>query len=201
MKVLILVLLVVFAASVTAVQDPATSSDAPGVKVISNSWRREVNNPALLEDPTVVNQTRTPTERAQKDVNQNSNYPVPANRLLIPDAPKGPKVQPQNSGPGVHYVYEIKVLNSGDQTIRRLSWDFDLLEPNTGREVGHHTFTSAKTIRTGQTAKLVGRSALNPVSLIDVKKTDRKSSHEYPVRVTIKRIEYDQGPTWMRSSN
>ena len=202
MKVLILVLLIVLTASVTAVQDPKSSLDAPDVKIISNTWRREERNPELLADPTVINESRSPADRAQKNAVPNPNGQIPANRILIPTSPKGPKIpNPDASGPSVQYVYEIKVLNSGDKTIRRMTWDFDLIEPGTGREVGHHTFTSAKIIRTAQTAKLTGRSKLNPVSLVDVKKTDRESSRDYTVRVTIKRIEYDQGKAWVRESN
>jgi hypothetical protein len=69
----------------------------------------------------------------------------------------------------------------------------------TEREVGHHTFISRKTIRTGQPAKLVQRSTLNPVSTIDAKKADQKSAQGYTVRVTIKRIEYETGPAWVRA--
>jgi hypothetical protein len=197
MKALILVLLVLITAKVTAVQDPA-SPNAPDVKVISNTWRREVRNPALLEDPTVLNESRSPSDRAQKNAIPNPNGQIPANRLLIPTSPKGPKTQNHDpNGPSVQYVYEIKVLNSGEQTINRLTWDFDLLEPATGREVGHHTFTSRKTIRTGQTAKLSQRSTLNPVSLVDASTTDHKSARQYTVRVTIKRIDYEQGPAWV----
>ncbi len=198
MKALVLVLLVVLTASVTAVQDPTTLPNAPDVKVVSKSWRREVRNPALLEDPTVLNESRSPSDRAQKDSAPNPTGRVQANRLLIPAPPKGPKTQNHDpNGPSVQYVYEIKVLNSGEQTINRLTWDFDLLEPDTGREVGHHTFTSRKTIRTGQAVKLSQRSTLNPVSLVDASKVDHKSARQYIVRVTIKRIDYEEGPAWV----
>lgn len=198
MKALVLVLLVVLTATVTAVQDPTTSPNAPDLKVISSNWRREVRNPALLEDPTVVNESRSPADRAQKDSPPNPSGRVPANRLLIPTAPQGPKSQNHDPhGPSVQYMYEIKVLNSGEQTINRLIWDFDLIEPDTGREVGHHTFTSRKTIRTGQTAKLSQRSTLNPVSLVDASKADHKSARQYEVRVTIRRIDYEHGPAWV----
>lgn len=200
MKILVLVLLIVLTASVTAVQDPTSSPDAPDVKVISNSWRREVRNPALIEDPTVLNESRSPTDRAQKNAVPNPNGQIPANRILIPTSPTGPKTQNHDrNGPSVQYIYEIKVLNSGAQTISRLTWDFDLIEPGTEREVGHHTFISRKTIRTGQTAKLVQRSTLNPVSTIDAKNADSKSAQQYTVRVTIKRIEYENGPAWVRA--
>lgn len=200
MKILVLVLLIVLTASVTAVQDPTSSLGAPDVKVISNNWRREVRNPALLEDPTMLNESRSATDRAQKDNPPNPSGKVPVNRLLIPSSAKGSTTQTHDpNGPSVQYVYEIKVLNSGEQTISQLTWDFDLIEPDTDREVGHHTFTSRKTIRTGQTAKLVQRSTLNPVSLVDATKADHKSARQYTVRVTIKRIDYEHGPAWVRA--
>lgn len=200
MKALILVLLVVLAATVTAVQEPTTAPNPPDVKVISSNWRREVRNPALLEDPTLINESRSPADRAQKNAIPNPNGQIPANRLLIPASPKGPKAPPRDpNGPSVQYIYEIKVLNSGEQTISRLTWDFDLIEPDTGREVGHHEFTSRKTIRTGQTAKLSQRSTLNPVSLVDASKADHRSPRQYTVQVTIRRIEYEQGPAWVGS--
>jgi hypothetical protein len=200
MKILVLVLMIVLTASVIAVQDPKSSPDAPDVKVISNNWRREVRNPALLDDPTVINESRSPTDRAQKNSVPNPNGQLPANRLLIPPSPKDPKIEKHDpSGPSVQYVYEIKVLNNGQRMISKLTWDFDLIEPGTEREVGHHTFISRKTIRTGQTAKLLQRSSLNPVSTIDAKNSDPKSAPQYTVRVTIKRIEYETGPAWVRA--
>ncbi|MDX6385974.1 MAG: hypothetical protein QOK48_3547 [Blastocatellia bacterium] len=198
MKALVLVLLVVLTASVTAVQDPTTSRNPPDIKVLSNNWHREVRNPALLEDPTLINESRSPADRAQKSSIPNPNGQIPVNRLLIPTSPKGPTTQTHDPhGPSVQNIYEIKILNSGEQAISRLTWDFDLIEPDTGREVGHHTFTSRKTIRTGQTAKLSQRSTLIPVSLIDASKADHNSMRQFTVRVTIRRIEYEHGPAWV----
>ena len=80
MQVLDAMLLVVLAAGAAMAQDAAGIPKAPGVEVISNSWRREVRNPALLEDPLVANQNRNP-DRAQKEVDQENNSRLKANRF------------------------------------------------------------------------------------------------------------------------
>ena len=198
MKVLDLTAVLVLAAAIQTAQDMPASSDPPGVTVSSTSWHREVRNPDLLKDPMTANQ-RSPSDRAQTDANPDAGK-VPANRLLFPETLKEPKPQ-TSKDPAVQYVYEIRLLNNGPRTIRRIVWDFDLLEPDTKRQVGHHTFTSVRTIRSGQSTRLVERSTRNPISLVDVKQVGREGTQQYEVRVTINRIEYDHGSAWVRNSN
>lgn len=195
-KVFEVMLLVIVAAAVAA---PQEAPPAPGVEVISNSWRREVRNPALLDDPQVFNQNRNP-DRAQREVDQENNSRLKANRILLPETPTK-KTQRSLEDPSVAYVYEVKILNTGGQTITRIDWQFDLLEANTKREVGHHTFTSRTNIQSGKAKKLVARSRSHPASLVDVANAGEKSPNQYAVRVIINRIEYDGGPAWVRTSN
>lgn len=193
MKISALVLLITLATGIAVVQDPPTLPDPPGVKVLSNSWRREEVNLALLEDPMARNNSRS---TAPTTTEQNSNM-LPANRLIVPTTPKGPRVRRNSGGLRVRYLYEIKVLNSGAETIRMLTWDFDLFDPGTGRAVGHHSFTSKRTIRTGQTANLVARTRSHPITIVDAEAADDSDS-KYRVRVTINRIEYEDGKAWVR---
>ena len=199
MKVLDSMLLMVLAAGATVAQDAASIPRAPGVEVISSSWRREVRNPALLEDPLVASQNRNP-DRAQKEVDADNNSRLKANRLLLPDPPTE-NTERSLEGASIVYVYEVRILNAGAQTIRRIDWQFDLLDANTQQEVGHHTFMSRASIRPEKIAKLVARSRYSPASLIDVSKAVEKSPNQYAVRVIINRIEYDRGPDWVRTSN
>jgi len=193
MKISALVLLITLATGIAVVQDPQTLPDAPGVEVLGKSWRREEVNLALLEDPMARNNSRSTVPTTTE---QNSNM-LPANRLIVPTTPKGPRVRRNSGGLRVRYLYEIKVLNGGAETIRMLSWDFDLYEPGTGRAVGHHSFISKKTVRTGQTASLVARTRSHPITIVDAE-ADGESDSEYLVRVTINRIEYEDGKAWVR---
>jgi len=198
-KVRGVVFLVVLGAGAGAAQEAARAPAAPGVEVISNSWRREVRNPALLEVPLVSSRNRNP-DRAQKEVDQENNSRLKANRLLLPDPP-AENTERSLEGASIVYVYEVRILNAGVQTIRRIDWQFDLLDQNTQQEIGHHTFISRTSIRSGKTTKLVERSRYSPASLVDVSKAVEKSPNQYAVRVIINRVEYDRGPAWVRTSN
>ena len=198
MKVLALVATLSLAVFAMPAQDNPSSPGPPGVTVISASWHKEVRNPELSADPIAANQ-RGSSNTSQKDADQGSNH-LPVNRLLIPDSLKDPKAKSSND-PSVRYVYELKLLNNGTRTIHGLVWDFDLIESDTGREVGHHRFTSTNTIRAGKSAKLVERSALNPVSVVDVKEASTQTGPMYTTRVAITRIEYEQGEPWVIRPN
>ncbi len=197
MKVLILIAMLGLAVLAMPAQDNPAAPNPPGLIVLSASWHEEVRNPELSTDPIAANQRGA--ANPPKDSDQSSNH-LPVNRLLIPDSLKDPKTKGSND-PAVQYVYELKLLNNGSRAIHRLVWDFDLLEPGTGREVGHHTFTSVKTIQPGKTTKLVERSTLNPVPVVDARNANTQSAPRYSTRVTITRIEYDQGDPWVMQTN
>ena len=193
----VVALLTMFGLGVLALpaQEKPASPGPSDVTVISTAWHKETRNPELSADPTVANQRSS----SQKDSEQGSNH-LPVNRLLVPDSLKDPKTQGSND-PAVQYVYELRLLNNGSRTIRRLVWDFDLLEPDTGHQVGHHTFTSVKTIQPGKSTKLVERSTLNPVSVVDARNAGAQAAPKYSTRVTITRIEYEQGDPWLIRTN
>ena len=188
----ILLLLVLTAAAL-----PAQTSDSAPIEILSNGWRREVRNPALLDDPMVSPGTRNP-DRAAKAVDLENNARLKANRILLPDSPQE-HTQRSSEDPSTQYVYEVKILNTGRQTIRRIDWQFDLIEPTTQQLVGHHIFTSKTNVRFGKTAKLIERSRSSPVTLVDVSQAGEKPI-TYVVQVSINRIEYEGGSVWIRDA-
>lgn len=177
---------------------PAQTDSAP-IEVLSNRWRREVRNPALLDDPLVSPGMRNP-DRTAKAVDLENNARLKPNRILLPDAPQE-RTQRTAEDATTQYVYEVKILNTGRQTIRRIDWQFDLFEPTTQQLVGHHTFTSKTNVRSGKTTKLVERSRSIPVTLVEASQSGAKPMDQYPIQVIINRIEYDGGAVWVRPSN
>lgn len=177
---------------------PAQTSDSAPIEVLSNRWRREVRNPALLDDPLVSPGMRNP-DRTAKAVDLENNARLKPNRILLPDSPQE-RTQRTAEDASIQYVYEVKILNTGRQTIRRIDWQFDLFEPTTQQLVGHHTFTSKTNVRFGKTAKLIERSRSSPVALVDASQASEKPI-TYVVQVIINRIEYDSGSVWIRPVN
>jgi hypothetical protein len=101
-------------------------------------------------------------------------------------------------GPKPEYVYEVKVSNTGAKKIRELVWKYVLLDPDTGREISDHQFTSKVSISPGRSKKLVGHSA--PPALVSVARTNRDLRDQYTERVEIRRVEYDDGSVWESTS-
>ena len=228
MKVLYLLLPGLLLASTASAQTPSNPapSDAPGVTVTQFRWHQEVFIPALYDDPMRINQDRDDLERDQKaqrlaNVERvkmgqapipqptkkiASNTPVGSTPMLTPigDEPVGNKNLPAQGDPGVssiHYLYEAKIKNTGEKTIRTIVWQYILFDPETKAEVGRHQFTGNLRVRAGKTANLVARSRTPPARIVQAAKSTKELPGKYAERVVIDRIEHDDGSFWQRPLN
>ena len=202
MKTLYLVLVVLLLAVAAAAQVPSSPPDAPGVAVIKTSWRRQVHNPALDEDPFHASREQAELERARKATIKENDVraDLGQERLPLPSRAGAPRAE--SGGPTIRYVYEAKISNTGDKAIRKLVWEYALLDPATGRDVGQHRFTSEVSIRPGKSKTLVGHSASPAARVVDASKAGKETQRgQYTERVVIHRIEYDDGSAWERASN
>jgi hypothetical protein len=226
LKVLSAGLLVVSAASVQAQTQPQTSPaavDAPTVTVTRINWRQDVFIPALYEDPMRINQDRDDLVRDQKAQALSNierakqgqtpipqptkkvaaNIPVGSTPIGVPlgDEPAGNRNLPAQTDPGastLHYVYEAKIQNTGEKTIRTIVWRYLVFDPVTEAEVGRHVFTGKVNIRAGKTANLVARSRTPPTRIVEATKSSQELRDNHSERVVIDRIEYDDGSFWQR---
>lgn len=107
--------MLVLSAGAGLAQNIATTTNAPGVELISQRWHREERNPALLEDPLVYGQNRNP-DRSSREVDQQNNARLKANRILLPESPPE-RTQRSTENASTEYVYEVKIRNTGGTTI------------------------------------------------------------------------------------
>ena len=200
MKALNLLLMMFLLAGIAAAQTPSSSPDAPGVVVLKKSWRREVRNPALEEDPLQVNQEQADLERVRKETILENAKREKANQELL----RIPANETHRDPPGrlaIEYLYNASFSNTGTSTISKLVWEYVLIDPKTQHTVGHHRFTNEVNIHPGKTANLYGRSTFPPATIVDAKKAGEESPGQYVEQVVIYRVEYKNGPAWERPSN
>jgi hypothetical protein len=192
--------LFLFALCASAQVMPSPSA-RPRVTVIQKKWRIEVINPALEKDPFKPNK-----DRQQEEIQQRSDATENENRIEqgVPTLP--PRVRAPTPETGAHrlsvaYVYEVMIRNTGEKTIRTLSWDYVFFEPGTEREVGRRRFVSRVSISPGRTRNVVFRSASPPTGTIEATKAGKKSQAQYSEQVVIRSVEYADGSVWRAASN
>jgi len=221
LKVLLLAL--VFAVTGHAqVSSGSISNDSPKVAITDVSWSKEVFIPALYEDPMLVNQAQRDLERDQKaTIKANADrvrqgkdpLPIPGKPIAanvpvgstpmgtpIGDEPAGNRNLPAQTDPGaasVRYVYKARITNQAEKTILSVLWTYSLFDSETKAQVGQHRFRSRVNVGAGKTGNLVARSKTPPTTIIQAAKPQTPKT-KYDERVTIDRIEYNDGTSWNR---
>jgi uncharacterized DUF497 family protein len=181
-------------------QTSVTSSDAPGVLVGKINWRKDVYIPALYDDPMQASQDQADLNREQTIIaRENANrvrrgdapIPIPS-REIASTKRKAPE------GRSLSYVYEAKIVNTGDKSIRSIIWEYLVSETESQTQVGRHRFVDKTKIRPGKAANLVGYSTTPAISILSVSKSDKQEQNKYSERVVISRSEFDDGTFWQR---
>lgn len=207
MKILGLILLSLLACAPAAAQSPAGPTPPPeahGVSVVKATWRKQVFNPALLEDPLSASDATVQLLRERKEITAENNSRAKSGTRLRPlptraagEPATGPTELPPTD-PHVSYLYEVKVVNRGTKKISSLVWEYVLFDPATEREVGRHAFETKVGIGIGKGQTLSGRSGQPPATVIDVSQSDREKRGQFAERVEIRRVVYEGGDVWER---
>lgn len=185
---------------VSAQEPPATLPEAPGVTVMQKKWRREVRHPALDEDPFLAGRDATYIQEAKKETIK-ANV---VNKQLGRDAAPLPNRTPtliSSRGPSPTYLYEVKIMNTGEKKIRALDWEYVFFDPTSRLDVGRHKYRSEINLMPGKSKNLRGASQRPHTSIVDVTKTDKELAQQYSERIVINRIEYADGTVWQRPLN
>jgi hypothetical protein len=196
MKALNLMFLVLLLAGVASAQASSGGSNSPGVEVVEKGWRRIVHNPDLDDDPFRAND-----EQAEFNREQQLNAPSNKAKIQQGSSPSA-VVRPQRdnqapaSGPLSGYVYNVKVRNTGAQTILAVEWEYVFFDADTKAEVGRHQYANKVKIRPGKTGDLSWFSTIPPASVIAVKKTGGAPHEQYSEQVIVRRVEYADGSVW-----
>lgn len=201
MKVLNLLLLLFLLAGGAAAQAISNPSSAPGVSVIKQNWRRIERNPALDEDPMLINQEEMELQRVQRAIQRENALRIRRGQEPLP-LPRGTPSRGSIGKPvSVEYVYEAKFMNTGTLKIRKLVWEYVFFEAGTEREVGRRRNESKVSISPGKTGNATVRSASPPAGIITIAQTGKKPREQYSEQVIIQSIEYADGSVWQRPAN
>lgn len=206
MKTLGLILLSLLACAPAAAQNPPPppATEAHGVSVVKATWRKQVFNPALLEDPLSASDNTAQLLRERREITRENNDRARAGTRLRPmptraagEPATGPSELPPVD-PRVSYLYEVKVVNTGTKKISSLVWEYVLFDPATEREVGRHAFETKAGIGVGKRQTLSARSGQPPATAVDVSQSDKEKRGQYAERVEIRRVVYEGGDVWER---
>ncbi|HJR08454.1 MAG TPA: hypothetical protein VJ842_14425 [Pyrinomonadaceae bacterium] len=201
MKTLCLMLLLLLsssAATTARAQSAAASTDASGVAVVQISWRKEIHNPALDEDPFQHNREQWEDARRQEIIDRENALRTKNGKTAIDDRGRPVPVEVAKRDPRVSYLYKAKVTNTESKIVRMIEWDYVFYEQEGGKEVGRQMFKSNVKIQPGKSAELSSRTVSPPTNVVNVAKTGKKIKEQHAERVEIRRIEYDDGSVWTR---
>jgi hypothetical protein len=205
MKILKSMLLLLLFAVGAAAQVPSDTQSAPGVEVIQITWRRvdggdpRLYEAAMTQNPeragrVAVNQARIGEYNSAR-MSQGGNVPAPVLLSVPPAVEPIPMVRPWSG-----YVYEFRVRNTGTKTIRKITWEYSFTDPKTNRQVGRRQYKSNVKILPGATSKLVVRSSLPPIGIVNARQAGPGTQDQNPDQMVIESIKYNDGSVWKRTS-
>ena len=106
---------------------------------------------------------------------------------------------------------DFTVRNSGSRTIRKIVWDYFVVDPANGKRVGFRQYKANVKIHPGATAKLIAKATGRPIGFVDANQPDDANdanqaptnrqkqptmSNQSNEEVNIQRVEYSDGTVW-----
>lgn len=181
MKTLFLVLM--SALAVTSFGQSAT-----GLTVTGQNW--QVTRDAPRADLSIP--VEAPDQQQQDWLLHTKINEERARRGLPPIPPPAGRSSPRSAMGSKRniYVYEARVRNEGEKTVRAVTWEYVFYETGTKRELGRQKFTSKKIIRPGKEKKLIERSAFPPTNVINAGALGDQPTDQYAEEVIILDVEY-----------
>ncbi|HEX8161155.1 MAG TPA: hypothetical protein VF538_04745 [Pyrinomonadaceae bacterium] len=93
----------------------------------------------------------------------------------------------------VEYVYRMKLRNDAEKAISAVDWEYQFLDPDTGRQLDHHRFASFGRIKPGKSRTLQSASITPPAKVISAAALGRGKKPAYKERVVVKCVAYSDG--------
>jgi hypothetical protein len=205
MKTLKLAIMVFLLTGVAAAQTSSVQPDAPDVVVLKSRVHKQVYASQFAQADALFRTLDAPAA-AQRAVSAALYDNAARERANQPQRPipilAGVPVSSTGSDgrPLVNYVYEAKVNNTGSKTIRKIVWEYIVVDPYTQREVGNHRFTSVVRLHPGKTTQLIGRTLFPPSTIVSGKTATMAAPGKYSERVVIHLIAYNDKSVWKRDS-
>jgi hypothetical protein len=205
MKTLKLTVMMFLLAGVAAAQTSSVQRDAPDVVVIKSRVHKQVYAGQFAQADALFRTLDAPAasqravsaalyDNAARDRANQPQRPIPI-LAGVPVSSTG-----SDGRPWINYIYEAKVNNTGTKIIRKIVWEYILVDPYTKREVGNHRFTSMVRLRPGKTTQLVGRTLFPPATIVSGKTANKTQPGKYDERIVIHLIAYNDKSVWTRDS-
>ena len=189
MKAVVLLILVLCAATVTRAQTPA-APEPPALQVVKYSWTKDRIN----WEGNPFNSTAENVFNARSRINQERRTGTALEQRQARDQ-KADKDKPPDP-PRYVFNYKLTVVNTGTKAIREIDWDYLFKDAATGEELGRRAFTSVEKIGPGKRKELSVLLTAPPTQRISVKSIGQKEHDGMIEHVIIVRILYDDGTTW-----
>jgi hypothetical protein len=190
MRTVVVLLLVLFAASLACAQTPSAAAGPPDFQIVKYSWSKErigwEKDPfsATVED---FNDMRGRVSRERR--------PTTALEERSAGAEKAAKARPP-APPRYGFSYKLNVHNAGPKAIKEIDWDYVFTDAETGEELGRREFTSAEKISPGKRKELVVFVSSPPTQRISVYTLGKRERDGLVEQVTVVRILYEDGTAW-----
>lgn len=104
-------------------------------------------------------------------------------------------IRNKKTGPlGVkRFIYRLELRNYGNKEIVSVIWQYNFLDPLTGKVQGKHKFTSRDRIKSGTRKTLSAKSCTPPTRTIDVKLLLRNKKNPYLEVIRVESVIYSDG--------
>lgn len=192
MKFLRLFLLALACVGVSQAQETAADVAPPDVSVLKLSWKRTTSQPngQLFGDPN-----RTAKISSFPTAEPRAGGPAP-NPLFSSDTRTGLSLPTVSGDNFKAYLYSLKIRNEGTRTITGLAWDYVLIDPGTGRELGRQPFIGYPKVGPGKNATLRVKSISPPSTLVTVKGLLKNKRSPFDERAEFRCVLYSDGTIW-----
>jgi hypothetical protein len=174
----------VFAFSVHFLANPTLANPTvETVRILENSWYARPSVPSLGHYPGLI--SCYPDRYFEPDTKAAERCLINALGENVPAPTIG------NAEPTSQFVYQIKIENTGQRTIRFIKWQYDFLDPRTGRVRESHSFNTAIRLPPGRTKTISEISVRPPTKIVDVLEAGIGSSTGSSEVTRIVSIEFD----------
>lgn len=210
-QIFLLILLLTAAFSISA--QISGAADASNLAVIEKKWSFTKQPYSLLDtskpfgDPQgafSANDSQREFSQAVKENTRQNEIRTAQGLPRLPPPTRGGSSSNDSKTPADaarFYKYQVKVKNTGQKTIRFVTWDYVFFDNTKKTEAGRRHFITAKKIRAGETGKLSEKSFSYPTNTIDAAQGDKKFNEQYSERIIIQKIEYSDGTVWNAASH
>ena len=196
MKFPIITILLMLSPILAPAQTQTKPSDPSDVVVLQKSWRREIHQPSMEDDPFEANDRHRIQVQLQNQADRQNSRRSGTTVAVKPTELPTSGSRPLPSDTSVFYVYRLKLKNTGTKTIKALAWEYVFSDGVSGKEMGRHQYISKVKINPSKSVEVSELSYSPPSQIVDAKKAGKDSREQLAEKIVITRIEYADGSAW-----